>query len=206
MKTGKFPHLHELFRVQVGSARYGLLTDSSDRDCFILTQEDNMQIYDPSEDTAYFIWPYRMLNRFWGHPLLLGNLTGDCTGNGQICSFFQAHKREISYAAPECTALFGLDYIAAGEQCGYISPIKAGLRTAMILSHMAAHAEDPFLLSEEEKSILIRSRTGGVSLEERVDIYRRTICPENLDRLMRMPDHPTIKNELFQLIEEVIAS
>ena len=88
----------------------------------------------------------------------------------------------------------------------YYSNINPALSRAMILYHMAALAEDPFLLSEEEKSILIRSRTGGVSLEERVDIYRRTICPENLDRLMRMPDHPTIKNELFQLIEEVIAS
>ena len=35
--------------------------------------------------------------------------------------------------------------------------------------------------------------------------YRRTISPENISRLMKMPDHPTIKNELFQLIEEVIA-
>ena len=73
----------------------------------------------------------------------------------------------------------------------------------MILSHMAAEAEDPFLLSEEEKAVLIRARTGGVPLEERVDIYRRTISPENIGRLMDMPDHPTIKNELFQLLEEV---
>lgn len=75
----------------------------------------------------------------------------------------------------------------------------------MIISHMAVRAEDPFLLSEEEKAILIRARTGEVLEEERVDIYRRTISPENVERLMKMPDHPAIKNELFQLIEDIIS-
>lgn len=75
----------------------------------------------------------------------------------------------------------------------------------MIISHMAVRAEDPFLLSEEEKAILIRARTGEVLEEERVAIYRRTISPENIDRLMKMPDHPAIKNELFQLIEDIIS-
>ena len=75
----------------------------------------------------------------------------------------------------------------------------------MILSHMAAQVEDPFLLSEEEKAILLRARTGDFPPEERVDIYRRTISPENISRLRKMPDHPTIKNELFQLIEEITA-
>ena len=36
-------------------------------------------------------------------------------------------------------------------------------------------------------------------------IYRRTISPENVERLMKMPDHPAIKNELFQLIEDIIS-
>lgn len=76
----------------------------------------------------------------------------------------------------------------------------------MILSHMAAEAEDPFLLSAEEKAVLLRARTGEVPPEERVELYRRTISPENIGRLMRMPDHPTIKDELFRLIEEEIQS
>lgn len=75
----------------------------------------------------------------------------------------------------------------------------------MIISHMAVRAEDPFLLSEEEKAILIRARTGEVLEEERVAIYRRTISPENIDRLMKMSDNPAIKNELFQLIEDIIS-
>ena len=75
----------------------------------------------------------------------------------------------------------------------------------MIISHMAVRADDPFLLSEEEKAILIRARTGEVLEEERVAIYRRTISPENIDRLMKMSDNPAIKNELFQLIEDIIS-
>ena len=55
------------------------------------------------------------------------------------------------------------------------------------------------------RSVLLRARAGEVPPEERVELYRRTISPENINRLMKMPDHPTIKNELFQLIEEVIA-
>ncbi len=189
-----------------GSVRYGYGSENSDSDVFMLTENDHRSFSDLENDTDYFIVSLDFLRSCWGHPLLLGNITGDCTGNDRLCGFLQQHRGEITYSAPGRTAIFGLEYIAWGEALGNASPIKAGLRTAMILSHMAAQAEDPFLLSEEEKSILIRARTGGVSLEERVDIYRRTICPENLDRLMRMPDHPTIKNELFQLIEEVIAS
>jgi len=71
---------------------------------------------------------------------------------------------------------------------------------------MAAHIDDPFVLSEEEKSILCRARDSGVPLEERAEIYRRTISPENINRLLKMPDHPTIKNEFFTLLEEVISS
>lgn len=98
---------------------------------------------------------------------------------------------------------FGLEYIADGERYQYTSPIKAGLRTAMILAHMAERREDPFLLDEDEKAILIRARTGGVPPEERAEIYRRTICPENLDKLRRMPENTTIKAELFALLDEI---
>lgn len=73
----------------------------------------------------------------------------------------------------------------------------------MILAHMAERREDPFLLDEDEKAILIRARTGGVPPEERAEIYRRTICPENLDKLRRMPENTTIKAELFALLDEI---
>lgn len=189
-----------------GSARYGYAEETSDQDFMVLTEAEDRYAVDKESVTDYFFISLDTFRSYWGHPLRLADLVSDCVGNERLCAFLREHRREIPYAAPERTAGFGLAYIARGERGRYNSTIKPALRTAMILSHMAAHAEDPFLLSEEEKSILIRSRTGGVSLEERVDIYRRTICPENLDRLMRMPDHPTIKNELFQLIEEVIAS
>lgn len=186
-----------------GSSRYGYEEGSRDIDRMVLwTGEDRYICEKDAEIDYFFVSPDGLFDN-WGHPLLLGNLTGECTGNEKLCAFLRAHFREIAYAAPASTALFGLDYIAVGERYKYTSPIKAGLRTAMILSHMAAEAEDPFLLSEGEKAVLLRARTGGVPPEERVEIYRRTISPENIDRLMKMPDHPTIKNELFALIKEV---
>lgn len=189
-----------------GSARYGYAEGASDQDFMVLTETEDRRFSDVETRTDYFVISLATFRNCWGHPLRLADLTGDCTGDERLCAFLREHRQEIPYAAPEQTAIFGLEYIAQGERGGYNSTIKPALRTAMILSHMAAQAEDPFLLSEEEKSVLIRARTGGVPTEERVDIYRRTICPENIDRLMRMPDHPTIKTELFQLIEEVITS
>lgn len=200
-----FREIPAILTALAGSVRYGYGGENSDSDIFMLTENDSLSVSDPETDTDFFIVSRELLRSCWGHPLLLGNLTGDCTGNERLCGFLQQHRREITYSVPGRTAIFGLGYIAWGEALGNASPIKAGLRTAMILSHMAAQEEDPFLISEEEKAILLRARTGGVPPEERVDIYRRTISPENINRLMRMPDHPTIKNELFQLIEEVIA-
>lgn len=206
MTHEELPMQQELLRVPVGSQRYGLFTEDSDKDIFILIRDVNLQKYNSCNNTAYFVWDIQMLQSQWGHPVLLGDLTGNCTGNKRLCAFLRQHYGELTYSAPLRTVKFGMEYIAHAERGGYISPIKAGLRTAMILSHMAAQAEDPFLLSEEEKAVLTRARTGGVPVEERVAIYRRTICPENIDRLMRMPDHPTIKTDLFKLIEEVITS
>lgn len=208
MEHGKLPKLNELIRVPVGSARYGLLTDESDRDIFILTPDadTDTQIlrYDPEIDTAFFVWPVKLARAYWGHPLLLGNLTGDCTGNKRLCAFLKKHRHEITYAAPAQTVFNGLDYISVGERYGHTSPIKAGLRTAMILSHMAAEAEDPFLLSGLEKAVLTRARIGGVPPEERVEIYRRTLSPENLDKLRRMPENTTVRDELFALLDEIV--
>lgn len=194
-----------ILHVQVGSARYQCLSENSDQDIWVLTREMDQYIYDSETKTDYFLASLKTLSSCWGHPLLLGNLTGECMGNRRLCTFLMENRREIAYSAPARTALFGLNYIAEGERCGYTSPIRAGMRTAIILYHMAAQAEDPFLLSEEEKAVLLRARAGEVPPEERVELYRRTISPENINRLMKMPDHPTIKNELFQLIEEVIA-
>lgn len=201
----KFDEIPTILTSPAGSARYGYGGETSDSDVFMLTEKDHRSVSDLETDTDYFIISLDLLRSCWGHPLLLGNITGDCTGDERLCNFLRQYRREITYSAPERTGIFGLGYVAWGEAFGFDSPIKAGLRTAMILSHMAAQAEDPFLLSEEEKAVLLRARAGEVPPEERVELYRRTISPENISRLMKMPDHPTIKNELFQLIEEVIA-
>lgn len=203
METGTLPKLNELLRVPVGAARYGTISESSDSDVFILTPTENLKVHDQKANTSYFVWSVPALRYYWGHPVSLGDLTGACTGDERLVAFLRDHRHEIAYAAPGRTADFGLDYIAVGERYGYTSPIKAGLRTAMILSHMAGEREDPFLLSDEEKAVLIRARTGGVPPEERVEIYRRTICPENLDKLRRMPVNIAVKNELFGLLDKI---
>jgi len=205
MKKGKLPELQKLLYARVGSARCGLLAEGSDRDIFILTPSMMEQLYDPEKDEAYFIWSVPAVKARWGHPLLLEDLTGECNGETQICDFLQEHRHGLYYAAPDQTAVFGLQHIAYGELSGFDSTIKLSLRIAMELSHMARGDSDPCTFSAEEKAILIRARTGGVPPEERADIYRRTISPENIDRLMKMPDHPAIKNELFQLIEDIIS-
>lgn len=188
----------------VGSARYGYAGEGSDRDYFRLTRDTDIAYHDPGAGETWFLWSVQCAKDLWGHPMLMGDLTADCTGPEALCAFLRARRREIAYAAPSTTAQLGLAYIGAKESIGADTAAKPALLTAYILSHMASGAQDPFLLSGEEKDVLIRARTGDVQPEERVGIYRRTISPENIDRLMRMPDHPTIKNELFQLIEEVI--
>lgn len=192
----------EIFRVPVGSARYGQRLDSSDIDVFVLSEDPNFR---PENEAgvSWFVWSIADVYRHWGHPVLFEDLTGDCTGNKQVCAFLRKYRGDITYAAPIQAVRFGLEYIADGERYQYTSPIKAGLRTAMILAHMAERREDPFLLDEDEKAILIRARTGGVPPEERAEIYRRTICPENLDKLRRMPENTTIKAELFALLDEI---
>lgn len=204
MKNGKLPELRQLLRARVGSARCSLLTEGSDRDVFILNPDFTGQIYDPDTQEAYFIWSVSACQEYWGHPLLLENITGECTGDPRLCNFLHEHRRELYYAAPDRTGVLGLQHIAYGEMSGFHSTVKLSLRIAMELAHMAGNADDPITFSDEEKAVLLRARTGGVPPEERVDIYRRTISPENINRLMKMPDHPTIKDELFQLIEEVI--
>ena len=205
MKQGRLPELPELLRARVGSARCGLLAQESDRDIFVLTTTNADQLCDPEKNETYFIWSVPMLRSLWGHPLLLENLTGSCTGNQRLCNFLWARKRELYYTSPACTTVLGLKMIAEGERYGFTSPIKVGLRIAMELAHMAWGDEDPIVFSAEEKAVLLRARTGDVPPDERVDIYRRTISPENINRLLKMPDHPTIKNELFQLIDNIIS-
>lgn len=187
----------------VGSARYGYASMESDRDMFFLTRDTDVAYHDADGNATYFAWSIQHLKDRLGHPMLLGNLTADCTGDERLCTFLRSHKREISYVAPSQTALQGLSYIAAKEGIQIDTAVRPPLITAFVLSHMAAEADDPFLFSDEEKSILIRTRTGGVLPAERADIYRRTISPENIDRLMKMPDNLTIKSELFALLKEV---
>lgn len=204
MEHGKLPSLSkELMRGKTGSCRYGYDEGSGDLDIFILTANQQINIHDIETNTDCFIWSVAHMSGCWGHPLLNGALTGDCTGDNRVVTFLRNHRHAITYAAPAKTADFGLDYIAVGERYKFDSPIKAGLRTAYILSHMAEEREDPFLLSEEEKAVLIRARTGDVLPEERAEIYRRTICPENLDKLRRMPENARVRDELFALLDEI---
>jgi hypothetical protein len=188
-----------------GSARYGYNLKKSDQDFMILAEMEDRYINDKETGIDYFVVSLTTFRNFWGHPLRLADLVNDCTGNERLCAFLKKHRWEIPYAAPGRTALYGLEYIAQGENSGFDSTIKPSLRTAIVLDHMSKRADNPFLLSEEEKIILTRARTGGVPPEERVEIYRRTISPENINRLLKMPDHPTIKNELFQLIDDIIS-
>lgn len=203
MKHGKLPKLRELLKVPVGSRRYGYAEEESDKDTFILTPDTTLLCHDPEDDTAYFVWGIDVLRNQWGHPLTMGNLTGNCIGDKRIITFLESHRHTIIYAAPRKTVDFGLDYIAAGERNKFNSPIKAGLRTAMILFHMAEERGDPTLLSDEEKAVLIRARTGDVPPEERAEIYRRTICPANLDKLRRMPENTKVRDELFALLDKI---
>lgn len=183
--------------------RYGYKEGAKDIDFFVLTPDTDLQINDFDSHTDYFVSSVSSFKKNWGHPLLFGNLTGKCTGDQRLVEYLENNRRTISFAAPGRMAGFGLDLIAAGERYKFISPIKAGLRTAMLLSHMAEEREDPFLLSDEEKAVLIRARTGDVSPEERVEIYRRTICPANLDKLRRMPENTKVRDELFALLDEI---
>lgn len=204
MKKGKLPSdLRELLRGTSGSVRYGYQENAKDIDFFVLTPDIDLQVNDFDNHTDYFVSSVSSFKKMWGHPLQFGSLTGGCTGDRRLVSFLNDNRRAITYAAPANTVIFGLDYIAVGERYGFKSPIKAGLRTAMILSHMAEEREDPFLLSDGEKAVLIRARTGGVPPEERSEIYRRTICPANLDKLRRMPENTRVRDELFALLDEI---
>lgn len=203
MKKRELSEPKQLLCARVGSARYGLLTKDSDRDVFILIPEESLKVSCAERDTAFFVVSVQTFFAYWGHPLLIGDITGDCTGEQRLVTFLQGHRHAITYAAPGKTVDFGLDYISVGERYKFDSPIKAGLRTAYILSHMAEEREDPFLLSDEEKVILIRARTGDVPPEERAEIYRRTICPANLDKLRRMPENTRVRDELFTLLDEI---
>ena len=134
----KFDEIPTILTSPAGSARYGYGGETSDSDVFMLTEKDHRSVSDLETDTDYFIISLDLLRSCWGHPLLLGNITGDCTGDERLCNFLRQYRREITYSAPERTGIFGLGYVAWGEAFGFDSPIKAGLRTAMILSHMAA--------------------------------------------------------------------
>ncbi len=187
----------------VGSKRYGYASDSSDGDYFLLTHNTDIAHHDRVSNITYFLWSIQHIKGHWGHPMLIDDLTADCQGHETLCSFLRDHKHDIAYAAPANTVRFGLEYIGAKESIGIDTAVKPALCTAFILGHMIQGAEDPVLFTEQEKAILTRVRTGEVLSEERVDIYRRTLTTENLDKLRRMPENLTVKNVLFALLDEI---
>lgn len=190
-----------ILRSETGSVRYGYDVGAKDQDWFILTPDLDEAIQVGLED--YFLCSFNKFRHFFCHPVIIGAITGNCIGHDRLCAFLADHRRNLIYSLPCGTAGFGLDYIAEGERYKYNAPIKTGLRTAYILSHMVEEREDPFLLSDEEKAVLIRARTGDVPPEERVEIYRRTICPANLDKLRRMPENTKVRDDLFALLDEI---
>lgn len=149
-----------------------------------------------------FAWTVDAARTSWGHPALLGCLTGACAGDERICAFLREHRRELCYAAPERSLLLGLEFIAQGEASGHLEPMAAALGTAFALRHMAEGAEDPFILGPEELEAVERVRTGALDPVERIRLYRKALDPDALDRLRRMEDSG-IETEFFKLIEEV---
>lgn len=192
-----------IVRATVGSARYGYASEKSDVDHFLLTYDTDIAHHDRASNTTYFLWSAQHIQDCWGHPMLMGNLTADCQGDPVICAFLREHRREIAFSAPAHSVSLGLEYIGAKESIGIDTAAKPALLNAFILSHMAEEQDDPFLLSNDEKAALARARAGDVLPEERAEIYRRTICPTNLDKLRRMPENTKVRDELFALLDEI---
>lgn len=202
-KLDEIPKARKILVAVVGSVRYGYAEEKSDRDYFYLTDHVDIAHHDTETCSTYFLWSVQHIKNRWGHPMLMGNLTADCQGDEALCAYLYRNRRKLAYAAPGRSVRFGMEYMGAKEGIGIDTAAKPALLTAFILSHMAEERDDPFLLSDNEKAVLIRARTGDVPPEERVEIYRRTICPTNLDKLRRMPENTEVRDELFALLDEI---
>lgn len=172
------------------------------KNTFVLSSGRQISAHMTDEGCVRFVWPVQTARALWGHPILLGCLTGACAGDERICAFLREHRRELCYATPERSLLLGLEFIAQGEASGHLEPMAAALGTAFALRHMAEGAEDPFILGPEELEAVERIRTGALDPAERIRLYRKALDPGALDRLRRMEDSG-IETEFFKLIEEV---
>ena len=100
-----------LLTAPAGSRRYGYHDGSSDMDYFGLSEGDVYSTVDRESHIDCFVVSVSTLRYYWGHPLLMGDITGDCSGNDRICTFLVKHRHEITYASPGSTVLHGLDYM-----------------------------------------------------------------------------------------------
>lgn len=202
-KLEMFRQTKSVLNAVVGSKRFGYASSNSDTDRFFLTRTTDIAYHDELSGATYFLWSMRHIKERWGEPMLMGDLTADCQGDETVCAYLRRNRRELAYSTPDRSVRFGLEYMGAKESIGIDTAAKPALLTAFILSHMAEERVDPFVLSDDEKAVLIRARTGDVPPEERAEIYRRTICPANLDKLRRMPENTKVRDELFALLDKI---
>lgn len=197
-----------LLTALVGSHRYGYASEGSNRDYFCLTPKTAAVIQDPETRDIVFVVSAQEVKKRWGHPFLMGNLTADCEGNEALRTFLAEHRLKLPYAAPSDSVMHGLDYISSketvAERLGRPEAAKPSLLAAFILAHMAQEMDDPFLLSDEEKSVLVRARAGEVGADERAETYRSALCRDNLDKLRKMPDNTALRDEFFRLLDEIV--
>ena len=192
----------ELLCAACGPAGYPVRNGLAAKNTFVLSSGRHIPAHMTDDGCVRFVWSVQTARALWGHPVLLGCLTGGCTGNDRLCAFLEQHRRDIIYASAERSALLGLEYIAQGEASGHLEPMAAALGTAFALRHMADGAEDPFTLDPEELEAVEQVRTGALDPEGRIRLYRKALDPGTLDRLRRMEDSG-IETEFFKLIEEV---
>lgn len=198
--------VEKLLAAKTGSRRYGYAVEGSNTDMVYITANTNAASMDAETGNIHYAWSARTAQRLWGHPLLMGALAGNCQGGSVLCAWLAEHRAEIAYAAPFESAMHGMACIAMNEKTalrsGAPTAVKTALLVAFILRHMAEGQKDPFMMATDEKAVLARAREGAVGVEERAAIYRETICPENLDRLRKMPGDPSMLNGFMKLLNE----
>lgn len=205
MTMQEMQDVEKLLTAETGSRRYGYAVDRSNTDMVYITANVNAVSMDAKTGNIHYAWSARTARRLWGHPLLMGSLAGNCQGDSVLCAWLAEHHTKIAYAAPFESAMYGMACIALNEKTvlrsGAPTAAKTALLVAFILRHMSEGQTDPFLLRADEKAVLARAREGAVVVEERAAIYRETICPENLDKLRKMPGDPSMLDGFSELLD-----
>ena len=200
----QFSKIDKLLILPAGSTRYGLVTDSSDKDLVIVSTNDSGIYHDVSRNIHYFIWNLSSQFYHWGDPLLLGNLTGSgAFGPSQIINYLNTHRFEIPYTNPIQTLRIGLSQIAQIETTGFPATFKYALRTAIILNNISRRIADPFTLSPEEREIYFEFREHIQQKSTRMYYYKKYLSPEVIHKLTMMPTRLELRDEYFSLLKEL---